>query len=153
MGISARVTGQGGLFAKLAETRTVVRESSREETVALNDEILEGSKARAPFDTGALENSHEAVVENEPDRIRAYVTVGPVYHNGFDYAVAMHEGIVEGYPYNLGKGSLEKNTGTPHYGTGVGWKFLQRAFDAVMRVAQTRIHQKIAEALATVKET
>ena len=153
MGISARVTGEGGLLAKLAQTRQVVKESSREETIALNEEILEGSKERAPFDTGALEDSHRAVVEPDAERIKTYVIVGPVEHNGFDYSVAMHEGIVVGYPYNLGKGSLEKNTGTPDYGTGVGWKFLQRSFDAVMRTAQARIRRKIEEALATVKET
>jgi hypothetical protein len=151
MGISAKVTGTGGLFAKLDDAKRIVRETSREVTKDLNHEIMEGSKARAPFDTGALEESHREVVEDEADRIRTYVMVGPVYHGDFDYSEAMHEGIVEGYPYSLGPGSLAKNSGTPHYGDGVGWKFLQRAFDAVMRVAQKRINDRLKAAVAAVK--
>ena len=75
------------------------------------------------------------------------VSVGPVYENGVEYSLLMHEGLDDG-SYNLGKGSQAKNRGTPHRGIGVGMKFLTRSFDKVYRTALMRVNDKMKKGMA-----
>ena len=89
--------------------------------VRLAAEIVAGSQMRAPEDEGDLVAAHYSRVTGRKPNVEAEITVGPVEHNGFNYAVAMHEGV-----YELGEFSEAKNEGkTPHYGDGVGRKFLE----------------------------
>ena len=116
----------------------------------LADEIEEESRARTPERTGKLVESHRVVQTKE-----GYgVMVGPVYNDGVEYSVMMHEGLgwdqddMDLEPYELGRKSRSKNAGkTAHYGRGVGWKFLERASKSVMRDAVGRLGNIIGKAL------
>lgn len=111
------------------------------------EEVEQGSVARAPVDTGQLEETHRTTEERRPRNLTLVVSAGPARApDGSDYAVKMHEG-----DYDLGPRSAAKNAGqTPHVGEGVGRKFMKRAFDAATRDALQRLARAAGRAVRLV---
>lgn len=164
------LTGDQELLATLSALGKIAQHDGPDALRRLADEIADGARERVPEKTGALADSIR-VVEN-PRSVRTYevaVQAGPVMNaqGAADYAVIMHEGLglSDGESflpygketrsaggdgrYTLGPLSAAKNAGrTPHEGTGVGWKFLERAFESVYRKALRRINDRIKRAVA-----
>jgi hypothetical protein len=139
------------VIAYLTGASRVVRESSQDEIADLSSEIMAGSLMRAPEKTGALVDSHEIVPKSDGNG--QVVAVGPAINpdTGEEYALLMHEGI-GGERYKLGPISRAKSQGAPHFGRGVGIKFLTRSFRAVSRNAIKRIADGVKRDLKNVKK-
>lgn len=133
------LTGANDMMRRLTMLSRVVRESTEEELRDLANEIEQGSRDRAPEKTGALVDSHKVSEEEGMNGTTFTISVGPVYDGGREYSTLMHEGLHGGMVYNLGPKSQAKNTGTPHRGTGVGWKYLERSFNSAYRRALRRL--------------
>lgn len=130
-----------GLEETLARLARIGKQTSDAELARLRRgarEMERLAKMYAPVDEGYLEEAivtketrvetlnrrYEILVGVDPDRL------GPGYTDyGYRYDIAMHEGFVNGEPYQLGPKSLAKQAAL---GVRVGPKYLKRAFDEVM---------------------
>lgn len=150
MAVGMRLSGARELRSTLTRKKEIARTISAEEVKRIATEIMDGSKARAPEETGKLVDSHRMSVVAAGDHVEAVVSVGPVYsEDGHDYSIEMHEGLATGDgKYELGPGSEAKNLGTPHVGEGVGWKFLERSFKAVTRRVMKELRDRFARGLS-----
>lgn len=122
--------------------------AAKEFVIEAGSLIRDESKKRAPFLSGALELAHfSRVTRTALDGVTVEIGFDPVLNSrGQDYGVFMHEGLdAAGQPYNLGAYSELKNTDKPHYGKGVGMKFLKRATDFVMRNYEKAMARRVAE--------
>lgn len=92
-------------------------------TDILND-IEYVTKGNAPYKTGNLENSIKATSSSGANNFKGEVSIS-AYENSFDYGALRHD-----YPFNLGEGSLNKESITSNI-TGntssVGYDFGYRA--------------------------
>lgn len=111
-------------------------------------DVAQGAIDRAPRLTGSLEQAVDIETTDTGKRHTAEVfidlEVAP-------HAVYMHEGIEGGEPpagYELGEISQSKNTGTPHVGRGVGFKFLERSFEQNYRAGLKRVNDALKAAIA-----
>lgn len=133
---------------RLSDIGKIVRHNGNRGLWDVAQEIAQGAKDRAPEKTGDLVDSIRVDPPTPPSvptgkGYTVTISVGPVYNDaGVDYVPFMHEGI-DGEKYDLGKISEQKNKGQPHKGTGVGWKFLERAFESAYRKALRKIKQRM----------
>jgi hypothetical protein len=107
------------------------------------DDLVRASSGAAPHDKGVLEKSWNKKVS--VSALKGVVEVSySAHHNGFNYAIAMHEGS-----YKLGPGSLAKPGGVGMSGTTyrVGPKFLERPLLGEKITYQKHISKHIAAAL------
>lgn len=148
---SGKVHFDGSAFVRhLADITKAVRQKTPEALRELAEEVRDGAVARAPIKEGGLRESIR--VEMQPSGRVADIVVGPVYgKGGYNYAIAMHEGHpkVIGGLYELGELSQAYSDGPPHYGKGIGVKFLERAFNAVYRSALKRLADGYAGAISS----
>lgn len=133
--------GAEELRQMLTDAMKIAEEEGREGIKKLAGNIALGAQQRAPEKTGQLVDAIKVRHEYfSPRRFRSTVWVDEMMA---PYAIYMHEGI-NGMPYELGEISEDKNEGKrPHYGEGVGWKFLKRAFNAETRKASKRLREAL----------
>lgn len=142
MASGMRLTNSGELFAALTTMSKVLANGTDDAVRAFAEEVMAESIKRTPKDTGGIEQAHRCYVDTFGQFHKAGVVIVEqcISESGIDYALLMHEGLA-GKQYVLGPGSVAKNTGTPHYGQGVGWKFLERAFESVYRKYLNRVNR------------
>jgi hypothetical protein len=139
--------GANELRKSLTDAMKVHEEFGEQGIKQLAKAVQEGARERAPEKTGDLVDAIKVTTERNGRRFRATVYVDETM---VPYAIYMHEGI-NGEQYELGEYSDLKNIGVPHVGTGVGWKFLERAFRAVTRNARKILEFKFSQAAAKVR--
>ena len=147
MTIDFKIIGVEELAMRLENFASKSSEGAR---FAMRDgarDVAELAKKFAPVDLGNLEDSIK--VRSQRDGVRGRYTY-EVYvdetHEAEgkvvgDYASYMHEGYIDGKPYKLGPGSLEKQA---ELGVEVGPKFLDRAKDEL----EASIKQSVADGIA-----
>lgn len=145
-----RLTNADEMYALLTTASRVLNNASEEAVRDFAEELKSESIKRTPRDTGGIEQAHTSHVEIRVGGMAGVVEVKPcISKSGLDYALLMHEGLA-GKTYELGAGSKAKNAGPEHYGTGVGWKYLERAFEYLyrknLRRAGTDIVEKVERA-------
>lgn len=138
--VGLKLVGSGRMLRNITRMSKTVRDATDAELLLMAREVKEESIDRAPIDTGALERSHKIDRDRIGGLTRYTVSFGPIINeSGQDYTLLMHEGLGDGEPYELGKRSEAKNSGKPHYGEGVGMKFMTRAAEKVYRRALARL--------------
>ena len=138
-----RLLNTGEFKARLGSSTRIAKEGGAAALKEISAEIKEASQDRAPEKSGNLVDAHY-YRKTVDDGGRVVYEVG-VNEAEAPYALRMHEGI-DGGPYNLGKKSKDKNAGmTPHVGEGVGWKYLERAFNAKYRAALKKLEQALGK--------
>lgn len=102
-----------------------VQQATNSATRTIAQDLARASSGATPHKTGDLEGSYSIAYSLGLGKSSATVEYA-VYHKGYNYALAMHEGV-----YNLGEGSLAKGGGTGMSGKtySVGRKFLTRVLE------------------------
>jgi len=148
-----KLKGVDELTTSLRQIAGRVEAAAEAEILAAGKDIEAKSRELVPELTTALRESHRTDTERQGRRFRVNIQAGPTFgEDGRDYSLRIHEGF--GNPerppagYFLGPISSEKNGNrTPHVGDGVGWKFMERAFDFHSKMIVNRIAAKIREQL------
>lgn len=145
MGLSIKRVEETIIRLRRMEEKTHKRILRRLRRAAID--IRDLARDNAPVDLGNLENAIEDIASREGNREVRYVGVNPdklgdgYQVNGFRYDIAMHIGIVNGEPYELGPRSRAKqNTGKD-----VGPFYLERAAKSLTPGIQADINRILSE--------
>lgn len=133
--------------ARLARSENKVMDGSLRALRAMGELVAKEARLNAPVDTGELEDAITTIEERTRNSrgqfgqvtIKVGVDVSKLKledHKGYDYSIAMHDGV-----YKLGPLSQEKQDSQ---GNIVGYKYLERALrdnekkvrDAVQRAVE-----------------
>lgn len=144
------------LIRRIKDLEGVAKKASYSALKRVAEGVVEGARMRAPEKDGSLAASVMLSPVAAPSIFSRssydiVVSAGPTYNNGREYSVLMHEGVpnVMNPPYLLGPVSEEKNQGkSPHQGEGVGYKFLERAFQDASLSASNVMRDTTAEKIS-----
>ena len=123
-------------------TRAVENQAEKAVSVVAQD-LARTASETAPHFTGDLEDSYHIAYHSRNQKYYADIDFA-VYHQGFNYAIAMHE-----WYYDLGIYSELKDGGTGMSGANypVGRKYLTRVLEGEAQTYADYISTKIKKAL------